>query len=310
VPWVQRDRIFQVDGNYPWMRHHAQLPTPHLVREDRLNIYFASRDEHGQSRIGVVEVDPDQPAAAQTLHDSPVLDLGRPGTFDDSGVMPSSLVDVGGELHLYYVGWTRGVSVPYGNAIGLAISTDGGSTFTRAFEGPVVDRDRDEPFSTLTCCVLRESGTWRMWYTSTTEWVDVRGRFEPIYVIKYAESEDGVTWRRENVTSIEPRSPLEANGRPWVLRDGDTYRMWYSYRRVVGYRDDPSKSYRIGYAESSDGVSWQRRDEVVGIGLSESGWDSEMIAYPAVYEHRGSKHLLYNGNGFGASGFGHAVEAG
>ena len=310
MPWVQRDRIFQVDGKYPWMRHHAQLPTPHLVSEERLRIYFSSRDEQGRSRIGVVEVDPDQPAAMQALHHSPVLDLGRRGTFDDSGVMPSSLVDAGGRLHLYYVGWTRGVSVPYGNAIGLAISTDAGTTFTRAFEGPVVDRDRDEPFSTLTCSVLRESGTWRMWYTSTTGWIDVRGVFEPIYVIKYAESEDGVAWRRENVTCIEPRSPLEANGRPWVLRDGATYRMWYSYRGVDGYRDDPNNSYRIGYAESSDGLSWQRRDEVVGIELSESGWDSEMIAYPSIYEHRDTKHLLYNGNGFGASGIGHALEAG
>ena len=308
--WVQRDRIFHVDGQYPWMRHHAQLPTPRLASADLLRIYFSTRDEQGRSRIGLVEVDPDQPAAVQTLHDSPVLDLGRPGTFDDSGVMPSSLVDAGDRLHLYYVGWTGGVSVPYRNAIGLAISTDGGITFTRAFECPVVDRDRDEPFSTLTCSVLRESGAWRMWYTSTTEWIDVRGRFEPIYVIKYAESEDGVAWRRENVTCIKPRSPLEANGRPWVLRDGDTYRMWYSYRGIVGYRDDPSNSYRIGYAESSDGVGWRRRDDVVGIELSENGWDSEMIAYPGVYEHGGTKHLLYNGNGFGASGIGHAVEAG
>jgi hypothetical protein len=292
------------------MRHHAQIPTPRLVSEDGLRIYFATRDDQGRSRIGLVEVDPDEPATVQTLHDSPILDLGRPGTFDDSGVMPSSLVDAGGQLHLYYVGWTRGVSVPYRNAIGLAISTDGGSTFTRAFEGPVVDRDRNEPFSTLTCFVLRESGISRMWYTSTTDWVDVRGRFEPVYVIKYAESEDGVAWRRENVTCITPRSPLEANGRPWVLRDGDTYRMWYSHRGIVGYRDDPNESYRIGYAESTDGVGWQRKDEVVGIEPSESGWDSEMIAYPSVYEHRGTKHLLYNGNGFGASGMGHAVEAG
>ena len=51
-------------------------------------------------------------------------------------------------------------------------------------------------------------------------------------------------------------------------------------------------------------------DEVVGIERSESGWDSEMLAYPSVYEHRGTKHLLYNGNGFGASGIGHAVEDG
>ncbi len=310
MPWVQRERIFHVDGQYPWMKHHAQIPTSLLATEDRLKIYFATRDDQGRSRVGLVEVDPDEPATVRTLHDSPVLDLGRPGTFDDSGVMPSCIVDAGDEHHLYYVGWTRGVSVPYRNAIGLAISTDGGTTFTRAFEGPVVDRSRDEPFSTLTCSVLRDGGGCRMWYTSTTEWIEVQGRFEPIYVIKYAESEDGVDWRRENVTCIVPRSPLEVNGRPWVIRDGDTYRMWYSYRGIAGYRDNPSESYRIGYAESRDGVAWERRDELAELELPESGWDSEMLAYPSVYQHRGTRHLLYNGNGFGASGIGHAVQVG
>jgi hypothetical protein len=290
------------------MQHHAQIPTPHLASPDQLRIYFATRDDQGRSRVGLIEVDPDEPATVHTLHDSPVLDLGRPGTFDDSGVMPSCLVEVGGEQHLYYIGWTRGVSVPYRNAIGLAISTDGGTTFTRAFEGPVVDRSRDEPFSTTACFVLREGETCRMWYTSTTDWIDVRGRLEPIYVIKYAESEDGVVWTRRNVTCIEPRSPHEANVRPWVLHDGDTYRMWYCYRGSDGYRENSSESYRIGYAESGDGVSWQRRDEAVGIQPSENGWDSEMLAYPSIYEHRGTKHLLYNGNGFGTSGIGHAVD--
>jgi len=85
--------------------------------------------------------------------------------------------------------------------------------------------------------------------------------------------------------------------------------MWYCYRGSIGYREDPSESYRIGYAESSDGVGWQRHDEAAGIERSESGWDSEMLAYPSIYDHRGSRHLLYNGNGFGVSGIGHAVEA-
>lgn len=290
------------------MLHHAQIPTPHLVSDDELRIYFATRDVEGRSRIGLIEVDPDQPGTVRTLRDSPVLDLGRPGAFDDSGVMPCCLVNAGAEQHLYYIGWTQGVSVPYRNAIGLAISTDGGATFTRAFQGPVLDRSRYEPFSTTACFVLRDGGTQRMWYTSTTDWVDVRGRLEPIYVIKYAESEDGVSWRRENLTCIEPKSPLEANVRPWVLRDGSTYRMWYCYRGSIGYREDPSESYRIGYAESSDGVGWRRHDEAAGIELSESGWDSEMLAYPSVYDHRGTRHLLYNGNGFGASGMGHAVK--
>ena len=32
-----------------------------------------------------------------------------------------------------------------------------------------------------------------------------------------------------------------------------------------------------------------------------------MMAYPYVYEHKGRKYMVYNGNGFGEAGFGYAV---
>jgi predicted GH43/DUF377 family glycosyl hydrolase len=83
--------------------------------------------------------------------------------------------------------------------------------------------------------------------------------------------------------------------------------MWYSYRGIKDYRTDKKHAYRIGYAESSDGIKWTRKDDIVGIDVSEDGWDSQMIAYPYVYEHEGRKYMIYNGNGFGKSGFGYAV---
>jgi hypothetical protein len=199
--------------------------------------------------------------------------------------------------------------VPYSQAIGLAVSTDGGVTFERAFDGPIVDRTRDEPYFATGPFVLRAPGGWRMWYASTTAWVEVDGALEPVYAIKVAHSDDGVSWRRGAETCIVPRSPEEANGRPWVIRDERGYRMWYSYRSIRGFRDDPAQSYRIGYAVSEDGVAWVRRDEDAGITVSDEGWDSEMVAYAALYRAGDRLHMLYNGNGFGATGVGHAVEA-
>jgi hypothetical protein len=76
--------------------------------------------------------------------------------------------------------------------------------------------------------------------------------------------------------------------------------MWYCY--AVGHG-----GYRIGYAESDDGINWQRKDDKVGIDVSDEGWDSEMVAYPYVFEHDGEKYMLYNGNGYGETGFGYAV---
>jgi hypothetical protein len=199
------------------------------------------------------------------------------------------------------------VTVGYRNSVGLAVSHDGGFTFERVFDGPVVDRTQYEPFFTATPMVLRDGGVWRMWYASSRGFLVVDGRPEPLYHIKYAESDDGMVWRRPNITCIPPRHPEEANARPWVVRDGDVYRMWFCHRGSRGYRDDPSASYRIGYAESDDGIEWRRMDDVAGLDVSESGFDSLMTAYPCIYDHAGIRHLLYNGNGFGRSGIGHAI---
>jgi hypothetical protein len=77
--------------------------------------------------------------------------------------------------------------------------------------------------------------------------------------------------------------------------------MWYCSR---------GDAYRLGYAESADGVTWVRDDDVAGLPPSRNGWDSEMICYPAVYDRNGRRYLLYNGNGFGATGIGYAVAVG
>jgi hypothetical protein len=73
--------------------------------------------------------------------------------------------------------------------------------------------------------------------------------------------------------------------------------MWYSFR---------GSSYRIGYAESQDGVVWDRIDHEAGIDRSPSGWDSEMIEYPYVMDKNGERHMFYNGNGYGQTGIGYA----
>ena len=94
-----------------------------------------------------------------------------------------------------------------------------------------------------------------------------------------------------------------------MFEDG-IYKMWYSYRGIADYRKNRDFSYRIGYAESRDGIEWTRMDEDVRIEVSDSGWDSEMVAFAYVYRHRRRKYMMYNGNGFGHSGIGRAVWAG
>lgn len=305
--WTKKGLIFTVDRNHEWMAHHACVPIADRIDDRLTRIYFGPRDESGRTHTTFIEVESDNPANVVYVHDRPVLSPGRLGAFDDSGSMPSCIVNHEGRKYLYYIGWTRGVTVPYRNSVGLAVSDDGGLTFQRLFEGPVVDRTSTEPYFCASPWVIVDQDKWKLWYASGTGWVVVDGRPEPVYVIKYAESVDGRTWTRKNVTCIEPSSDGEANARPCVIRDGQVYRMWYCFRGSIHYRTDKDQSYRIGYAESRDGINWTRMDDRAGIERSAAGWDSLMIEYPFVYEHRGRKHMLYNGNGFGETGIGYAV---
>lgn len=307
MKWIKRGLIYRTDERDGRARGYASVPTADEVVDGRLRIYFGPRDSSGRTFTTFIDVEAANPANVLYVHDRPVLEPGKLGTFDDSGVMPSCIVNHEGRKYLYYIGWNRGVSVPYRNSIGVALSDDGGVTFRRMFDGPVADRTHLEPYFCASHHVMIEDDLWKLWYASCTGWTLVEGKPEPAYQIKYAESRDGVEWIRNNTTCIEYKFAGEANARPSVLREDGRYRMWYCYRGSLGYRTNVEQSYRMGYAESGDGIRWTRMDEQVGIERSVEGWDSEMIEYPCVYEHEGRKYMLYNGNGFGATGFGYAV---
>lgn len=308
MEWIKKGLIFKPDNNYDWMLSHAQVPIAEKLSDDVLRIYFGTRDKSNRTVTTFIGVEADNPQNVLYVHDRPVLGLGQLGCFDDSGAMPSWIVNHEEALQLYYIGWNTSTTVPYRNSIGLAISKDAGKSFTRLYDGPIMDRTHNEPHFCATPCVLIVQGIWKMWYLSCVKWEVHNGKSEPYYNIKYAESKDGIHWNRRRIVCIDFKSPDEAGiVRPCVIKEDNLYKMWYSYRSIKDYRTNKKYSYRIGYAESSNGKEWTRKDELVGIDVSVDGWDSMMIAYPFVYVHNGIKYMLYNGNGFGRSGFGYAV---
>ena len=136
-----------------------------------------------------------------------------------------------------------------------------------------------------------------MWYGSNLSWGPEQR--DMAHLIKYAESDDGIHWRRDGRIAIPFASEDEyAMSKPCVVWDGSHYRMWYSFRGVA---------YRIGYAESRDGLEWTRMDHLAGIAPSDFGWDSQGIEYPNVFRHGSNWYMLYNGNGYGRTGFGIAI---
>ena len=63
----------------------------------------------------------------------------------------------------------------------------------------------------------------------------------------------------------------------------------------------------MGLAFSDNLTDWTRIDNESGIDISPAGWDSNMITYPFVFQHENFLYMLYNGNGYGESGFGYAT---
>ena len=308
--WEKKGIIFSrqnLPGDFWWSQSHTQIPVADLLDNGRIRIYYSTRDGQGRSRTSYFEVLAEDPSQVEYVHDNFILDLGEIGAFDDCGAMPSDLVTVDGKKYLFYIGWNVRNTVRYHNSIGLAISEDGGKTFEKAFPGPILDRTHLEPHFIVTPRVLFENGQWNMWYCGCTKHHLIDGISEPQYQIKYASSKDGVIWERKNQVAIPYAHPFEANARAAVVHDEEGYKMWFCHRSIKDYRTSRKEGYKIGYAESQDGIAWNRDDTRAGIALSEDGWDSQMIAYPYLLDVGGKRLLFYNGNGFGLDGIGYAV---
>lgn len=305
IRWRKLGQIFTVSADRVWNRTHAQVPTA-LVMNDRIRVFYSSRDAKNRSYTSFFEVKVNNPTRVVSVHGKAVLCPGLPGAFDDCGVMPSAILGVGSETFLYYIGWNVRNTVPFHNSIGLAVSSDDAVTFRRLSAGPIVDRSAVDPYF-CTNAHVRRSGHWQMWYSSGTEWRQSGSRLESLYHIKYATSENGIDWQRDGIVAIDFNSDMEGGlVRPAVMEADGGFRMWYSRRSWRDYHRGAS-SYRIGYAESKDGYRWQRLDAAAGIDVSDTGWDSEMIEYPNAVVAEGRLYLFYNGNGFGSTGIGVAI---
>lgn len=308
MKWEKKGLIFKPKGHLQWSVSHAQVPFALPLTKEKVRIFYATRDKDSCSSTSFIDVVADNPSQILYIHDGPILSKGARGSFDDSGTMPSWFLKDNNKLYLYYTGWNKSVSASYRLSIGIAVSEDSGLTFKKLFKGPVMDRNIFDPVWVGQPCVIKEDDCWRMWYLSCEKIETIKNHPEPFYNIKYAESNDGINWVRNNQVCIDFEfGKIDAIGRPCVYKENGIYKMLHSNRKAIGYRDNKEASYSIGYSESEDGIIWKRMDSKVGIEKSETGWDSIMNEYCSTYKKNGERFLIYNGNGFGASGFGYAV---
>lgn len=312
--WKKLGRVFDPTKvkNRPWLREFAQC-TSTLIFDDFVRVFFSCRpprDSNGQytSNTSFLDLDRKDLTKIIRIADKPILELGELGSFDEFGIYPSCVIKLGDIVCFYYAGWTRLVSTPFNVAIGLATSKDG-ENFKRWGKGPIMSRAPLEPFLLSGPKVRRfndklSSHLW-MFYLAGERWIpNDQGKAEVVYKIRVAVSKDGVEWVRtgENILN-DILGENECQAGPDVFSYDGAYHMYFSYRHGLDFRGN-NRGYRIGYARSDDLYNWTRDDDNVGIGLSDSGWDSVDMHYPHVFECDGEMYMLYNGNEFGRFGFG------
>ena len=201
----------------PWHRSHCQNPFVQPLSDTRHRVHFAARNRKNRSQGGWADVEvKDGRLVVVGAAPRPSLELGRLGAFDDCGAMPGSLVSHQGRLLMYYTGWTLARAVPFSFFMGWRESRDGGETFRRLYEAPVLGRNHHDPFLTGAPWVIGENGRLRMWYISGTEWVPgSKAAPTHYYSVKHATSDDGMVWQTNDQLCLPYRTTSTPSPGRW-----------------------------------------------------------------------------------------------
>lgn len=311
--WIKKGLLFDpamIADRPDWMVSFAQAPNV-IVFDDYARVFFCCRPAPDANRQFVsycafIDLDRKDLFKVLNISNQPVLALGGLGTFDEFGTYPVSVMRDGTDIVAVYGGWSRCESVPFNISLGLARSKDGGVSFEKYGVGPVLSHSPDEPFVVTSPKIRKYGDKWYLAYTAGRRWIlGEDGRPEIIYKLRMATSTDGINWSKLNKDIVTSKlGEDEAQACPDIFYANGKYHMFFCYREGLDFRENRNRSYRIGYASSTDMINWLRDDSLIDLDVSDTGWDSEMVAYPAVFELDGSIYMIYAGNGNGRTGFG------
>ena len=299
--WQKLGLLYSPSGasRHPKLLSHAANPLPVLIEGDVYRVFFSGRDADNRSSVGAVDIDFVSRKIIQE-HSHPFFEHGPECSFYADGVSIGNCYEVNGVQYILFMGWQTPKGGHWRGDVGrLVVKSD--LSLELDSEVPFMGGHPIDPLSLSYPWVLKnEMGGYKMWYGSTTAWD--AGNGEMLHVINHAVSNDGHHWQRQGLAVPYSLGRAQAFSRPSVIgNQDDGYHMWFSYRSGSG------ETYRIGYACSQNGRAWDLRLNEAGIDVSSSGWDSGMIEYPFVFDHKGQHFMLYNGNGYGETGFGMAV---
>lgn len=297
--WKKLGHLYSVENIHPKMVSHAANPLAVHLTGDVFRVFFSARDDANRSSVGAVDINIITRGIVQE-HTMPVFQHGPDFSFYEHGVSIGNCYEANGRKYILFMGWQSPPGKHWRGDIGRLRVNDDLSLELDPVT-PFMGGDESDPISlSYPWVIVDKNQKYRMWYGSTISWE--AGNGEMLHVLKHAWSKDGENWVKDDRGIPYELGIAQAFSRPSVMIEKNgRYHMWFSYRSGTG------ALYNIGYATSLDGDDWKLDLQGAGIEVSDSGWDSEMIEYPFVFEHQDFHYMLYNGNGFGKSGFGLAV---
>lgn len=313
--WTRRGLVVSgAPAAHKWWASHAQTPSPLILGPRHWRIYFSARDIQNRAQMIFVDVDPLDDMRILNVHDTPLLELGPPGRFDSTAQGVSHVVREGDKVLLYYIGMHLRADVPYGICVGLAESLDGGTSFERVSDGPILSINQLDPyFTSLMHVTPQPDGSSVAWFMTCTGWEErSNGVHDAVYGLRRAVSPDGRHWTPTTVTiGLEDGIFDEAVGlaRPWVISMGGPDRLWFSHRSRLNFRTDTNAAYRIMDIDLNQSGAPTGTPRLLKFDTppASDGWDGFMQAYPSILPLGEGYVMFYNGNGFGKSGFGWAT---
>ena len=299
--WKKLGHLYSLPkaGLHSKLLTHASNPTPVLLEGDVYRVFFSGRDVNNRSSIGAVDIDIQNQSIVHE-HQDPFFMHGSCDSYYSDGVTIGNTYTVNENRYILFMGWKNPEKSHWYGEIGrLLLKPD--LSLELDCDTPLLGKNEDDPISlSYPCIVKNDFGGYQMYYGSTVTWDTGNG--EMLHIINYASSEDGHTWNRHGLAVPFELGKAQAFSRPSIIKNGESdYEMWVSYRSGDG------TNYRIGHYRSKNCLQWTLPLICVGVDVSKRGWDSEMVEYPFVFDHNGQRYMLYNGNGFGKTGFGLAI---
>ena len=296
MKWQEVGCLLKIDKLDRYAQSHAMIPTPLLLPNNLLRVYFTSRDSNGIGRPRYTDFDPNSNFLVIKHSESYICEIGGPGTFDDNGLIVCSITKMpNNEIYMYYAGFELSMKIRYRIFTGLAISIDGGREFRRYSDVPILDRTDSETFFRGGPFVKKTNFGYEMYYVGGRDWIQLENSLKPVYSLQMTRSLDGINWG-EPTEVFSPEDKSEHGfGRPFEFEWRERRFLYYSVR------DSLRETYKLGYAEilNNEYIRKDTQFELFSEGKLVENYD---LMYASFVHIDNDLYMLFNKREFGLDG--------